>query len=49
MTEIEYYHNFSRSVLYTLLKQCDLIPLKYGITDRYRACMEVVIKNKKII
>ena len=46
MTEIEHYHNFSRSILYTLLKECDLKPIKYGISERYRACMEVLaIKN----
>ena len=46
MTEIEHYHNFSRSNLYNLLKECDLKPIKYGISDRYKACMEVLaIKN----
>jgi 2-polyprenyl-3-methyl-5-hydroxy-6-metoxy-1,4-benzoquinol methylase len=40
--EIEHYHNFSRTTLYRLLNEHDLKPVRYGISERYRACMEVV-------
>lgn len=40
--EIEHYHNFSRSRLYALLREVGLTPVRYGISERYKACMEVV-------
>lgn len=40
--EIEHYHNFSRSRLYLLLEECGFKPLRYGVSERYRACMEVL-------
>jgi SAM-dependent methyltransferase len=40
--EIEHYHNFSRTRLYALLGECGFTPLRYGISERYRACMEIV-------
>jgi len=40
--EIEHYHNFSRSRLYALLEECGLAPKRYGISERYKACMEVI-------
>jgi protein O-GlcNAc transferase len=43
--EIEHYHNFGRRRLYALLTECGFEPLRYGISQRYRACMEVVAKN----
>ncbi len=44
--EIEHYHNFSRTRLYKLLIEFSLKPIHYGISERYRACMEVIaIKN----
>jgi 2-polyprenyl-3-methyl-5-hydroxy-6-metoxy-1,4-benzoquinol methylase len=43
--EIEHYHNFSRTRLYALLRQTGLEPLRYGISERYRACMEVVARK----
>ena len=46
MKEIEHYHNFSKTSLYELLEQCGMKPVRYGISERYRACMEVLaIKN----
>ncbi len=46
MKEIEHYHNFSRTILYKLLEQCGMKPVRYSISERYRACMEVLaIKN----
>jgi SAM-dependent methyltransferase len=43
--EIEHYHNFSRSRLYALLDEAGFTPLRYGISERYRACMEVIARK----
>jgi protein O-GlcNAc transferase len=43
--EIEHYHNFGRTRLYTLLNECGFEPLLYGISHRYRACMEIIAKK----
>lgn len=43
--EIEHYHNFSRSRLYRLLREVGFEPVRYGISERYRACMEVIAKK----
>jgi SAM-dependent methyltransferase len=40
--ELEHYHNFSRTRLYALLRECGFEPIRYGISERYRACMEVI-------
>lgn len=40
--ELEHYHNFSRTRLYALLEESGFRPLAYGISERYRTCMEVV-------
>jgi SAM-dependent methyltransferase len=40
--ELEHYHNFSRSRLYALLAESGFEPVRYGISERYRVCMEVV-------
>lgn len=40
--EIEHYHNFSRTRLYALLAEYGLMPVRYGISERYRVCMEIV-------
>ena len=40
--EIEHCHNFSRTRLYALLAECGFTPVRYGISERYRACMEVI-------
>jgi predicted O-linked N-acetylglucosamine transferase (SPINDLY family)/SAM-dependent methyltransferase len=44
--EIEHYHNFSRSRLYALLDKHGFTPLQYGISERYRACMEVIAARR---
>jgi len=44
--EIEHYHNFSRDRLYTLLEEHGFAPLQYGISERYRACMEVIATKR---
>jgi SAM-dependent methyltransferase len=43
--EIEHYHNFGRSRLYRLLEECGFTPLRYGVSTRYRACMEVIARK----
>jgi SAM-dependent methyltransferase len=40
--EMEHYHNFSRTRLYELLRSQGFEPVRYGISERYRVCMEVV-------
>lgn len=40
--ELEHYHNFSRSRLYALLEEHGFSPVRYGISERYRVCMEVI-------
>jgi protein O-GlcNAc transferase len=45
--EIEHYHNFSRTRLYQLLRDNGFEPVKYGVSERYRACMEVLAKKKQ--
>ena len=44
-SELEHYHNFGRDRLYALLRQTGFEPLRYGISERYRACMEVTAKR----
>ena len=47
--EMEHYHNFSRTRLYALLREFGFEPVRYGISERYRVCMEVVsIKTSRI-
>jgi len=43
--ELEHYHNFSRTRLYALLREMGLEPVRYGISERYRACMEVIARK----
>ena len=40
--EIEHYHNFDRERLYALLAEGGFEPVRYGVSHRYRACMEVI-------
>jgi predicted SAM-dependent methyltransferase len=40
--ELEHYHNFSRTRLYSLLNEYGFTPKRYGVSERYRACMEVI-------
>jgi protein O-GlcNAc transferase len=40
--EIEHYHNFSRTRLYALLRSHGFRPAEYGVSERYRVCMEVI-------
>ncbi len=44
--ELEHYHNFSRTRLYELLQENGFTPVSYGISSRYKLCMEVIaVKN----
>jgi len=43
--EVEHYHNFSRKRLFALLEELGFRPLRYGISERYRVCMEVVAQK----
>lgn len=43
--EIEHYHNFGRKRLYELLDECGFQPARYSVSDRYRACMEVIARK----
>lgn len=45
--ELEHYHNFGRSRLYSLLAEMGFVPVKYGISMRYRACMEVIARKAR--
>ncbi|WP_091681184.1 tetratricopeptide repeat protein [Methylocapsa palsarum] len=40
--EIEHYHNFTRRRLYALLDAHGFEPVEYGVSERYRLCMEVI-------
>jgi SAM-dependent methyltransferase len=43
--ELEHFHNFSRARLYSLLKDEGFEPVNYGISERYRVCMEVIARR----
>jgi len=40
--ELEHYHNFGRKRLFELLQDVGFEVLRFGISERYRACMEVI-------
>jgi SAM-dependent methyltransferase len=44
--EIEHLHNFGRKRLYALLEEMGFSPCRYGISQRYLACMEVVARKR---
>lgn len=43
--ELEHYHNFSRSRLYSFLEENGFKAVRYGVSERYRVCMEVIAKK----
>jgi 2-polyprenyl-3-methyl-5-hydroxy-6-metoxy-1,4-benzoquinol methylase len=43
--EIEHYHNLGRRRRYDLLDQFGFEPVHYGVSERYRACMEVASRK----
>lgn len=40
--ELEHYHNFTRTRLEALLRECGFTPVNYGISPRYTGCMEII-------
>jgi SAM-dependent methyltransferase len=44
--EIEHYHNFGRKRLCALLDECGFEALRYGVSVRYRACMELIARKR---
>jgi Tfp pilus assembly protein PilF/SAM-dependent methyltransferase len=42
--EIEHLHNFSRARLVALLRECGFEPVAYGVSQRYKACMEIIAR-----
>lgn len=40
--ELEHYHNFGRARLEGLLNEHGFRSVRYGVSERYRACMEVI-------
>jgi len=43
--ELEHFHNFSRARLYALLEEQGFEPVHYAVSERYRACMEVIARR----
>jgi 2-polyprenyl-3-methyl-5-hydroxy-6-metoxy-1,4-benzoquinol methylase len=43
--EVEHLHNFSRTRLYELLLATGFEPVSYGVSERYRTCMEVLARR----
>ncbi len=46
--EIEHCHNFGRRRLYSLLDEVGFEPVRYGVSERYRAGMEVIARKKQV-
>lgn len=44
--EMEHYHNFGRKRLFSLLEEVGFEVLRYGVSERYRMCMEVIAISK---
>ncbi|MFH1603224.1 MAG: class I SAM-dependent methyltransferase, partial [Pseudomonadota bacterium] len=44
--ELEHYHNFGRKRLFELLHVCGFEPVRFGIGERYRVCMEVLARKE---
>ena len=43
--ELEHFHNFSRQRLEAILVEAGFEPVHYGISERYRVCMEIIAKR----
>lgn len=44
-SELEHCHNFSRARLYALTREMGFEPIKYSVSERYRLCMEVILRR----
>ena len=42
--ELEHHHNFTRKRLYSLLEETGFEVLRYGVSERYRTCMEIIAR-----
>ena len=40
--EMEHFHNFSKRLIENILSQVGFLPVAYGVSERYRACMEII-------
>lgn len=45
--ELEHYHNFGRERLYSLLRDSGFEPVRYSVSERYRAGMEIVAHKRE--
>jgi SAM-dependent methyltransferase len=45
--ELEHFHNFSKKRLYALADEAGFEVVRYGISERYRVCMEVLFRRKR--
>jgi SAM-dependent methyltransferase len=45
--ELEHFHNFTRKRLYALLAETKFVPVAYGVSERYRLCMEVIARRQE--
>ena len=45
--EIEHYHNFGRKRLIALLEECGFELVRYGVSFRYRMCMELIARSTR--
>jgi hypothetical protein len=43
--ELEHFHNFTQTRLYTLMKDMGFDAINYGVSERYRVCMEVILRR----
>lgn len=44
--ELTHFHNFGRDLLYKILSDRNFEIVEYGISKRYKSCMEVLAQNK---
>jgi len=44
--ELEHYHNFGRKRLYALLEECGFEVARYGVSFRFRMCMELIARKR---
>ena len=46
--ELEHFHNFSHRGLVALLRATGFTALHYGVSERYRSCMEVIARKEDV-
>lgn len=45
-SELEHFHNFSKTRLCSLLDETGFVPVHFGVSERYRVCMEIIARKK---